>query len=522
VFYTFYSLIYNANNNANHQQTPQFMPTASSLLDTRRALGESSSKVFPVRIQIYHNGKQFKISPKDATTKEPIAATEAMYNKYKNNTCNCSTSRQLRDTINKELQKCNLIFEQLKTFSPDGFKKLYFSTSGIRRKAASTNLKELYEQKIASLIEYDKFATASNYRSSLNNILAFCKDTFKQSAEEVVLEDVTIDWLKQFERWNLKKGNNNIADLNSKNSQKKLKYHRLITAVRIGNRLGTVKCYIRCLQAIFNDAIAERLIASTAYPFGKRGYSVGGVQASKIALTEQQVLMLHNYNGKYNDAKDVWLWLYYGNGMNITDALHVKKADIFERDGNNWFYFRRKKTQFSLKESFEIQVWVSQHLQTMIDRSQQHNSPFVFDVLKESMSAEERFDAVQVFKKNINQRLRSLSKVLGFHINLKYARSTFATMLRDKGTPVAIISKLLGHSSIQTTEIYLSSLPNNTAKEAAKELENIWLSEQTKKAVIEIASLEQFVKAKQHSNKPKDVYDLEVIKEHLFPKPKIA
>lgn len=471
------------------------MASASSLLDTRRPLGEPTSKVFPMRIQIYHNGKQFKISPKDEETKEPLSATTTIYDKYKNDKCNCSASRKLKKQVDKELQKCNEIFNVLKSFSPDGFKKLYNSQSGIRRKATTTLLKELFNQKIAVLIENEKFNTASNYRSSLNNILAFCREFYKQSPDDVVLEDVTVDWLNQFQRWNLTKGNNNIADPNSKNSKKKLKYHRIINGVRTGNQLGTVKCYVRCLQSIFNDAIAERLIASTAYPFGKRQYSVGGVAASKQALTQEQVTTLQAYDGRYNDVRDMWLFLYYGNGMNITDAMHIKWKDIYSRDGGEWFTFRRKKTQFSLKESFPITVFVSSHVKKILHRNNGNNSPYVFNVLKATMNPQEQHKTILLFKGNVNQRLKSLGKQLGFHINLKMARATFATMLRDRGTPIAVISKLLGHSSIATTEIYLASLPNDKAKEAAKELEEIWINSEAKNAIIGIDKFTREVKA---------------------------
>jgi integrase len=99
------------------------------------------------------------------------------------------------------------------------------------------------------------------------------------------------------------------------------------------------------------------------------------------------------------------------------------------------------------------------------------------------MTPEQKHEATLLFKKNMNQRCAALGRELGFKLSLKMARATFATMLRDKGTPIAVISKLLGHASISTTEIYLASLPSSKSKEAANVLEDIWKSSEMKEAM---------------------------------------
>ena len=54
-------------------------------------------------------------------------------------------------------------------------------------------------------------------------------------------------------------------------------------------------------------------------------------------------------------------------------------------------------------------------------------------------------------------------KVIGEKLNIGkittyVARHTYATVLRNEGVPVSIISPMLGHTSITTTEIYLADL----------------------------------------------------------------
>ena len=62
--------------------------------------------------------------------------------------------------------------------------------------------------------------------------------------------------------------------------------------------------------------------------------------------------------------------------------------------------------------------------------------------------------------------LKSFALLLAFHT----ARHTYATVLKREGVNVALISESLGHSNIQTTQIYLDSFENSQIDEAMKHL----------------------------------------------------
>ena len=61
---------------------------------------------------------------------------------------------------------------------------------------------------------------------------------------------------------------------------------------------------------------------------------------------------------------------------------------------------------------------------------------------------------------------KSFALLLAFHV----ARHTYATVLKREGVNVALISESLGHSNIQTTQIYLDSFENSQIDEAMKHL----------------------------------------------------
>ena len=58
-------------------------------------------------------------------------------------------------------------------------------------------------------------------------------------------------------------------------------------------------------------------------------------------------------------------------------------------------------------------------------------------------------------RKSIYNICRQAGKKSGFHLAPHMLRRFFATSLLNKGVSLLIISRLLGHASIQTTEIYL-------------------------------------------------------------------
>ena len=56
----------------------------------------------------------------------------------------------------------------------------------------------------------------------------------------------------------------------------------------------------------------------------------------------------------------------------------------------------------------------------------------------------------------MNSYLKEIADVCGINKNLTFhmARHTFATMMLTKGVPVESVSKMLGHTSITTTQLY--------------------------------------------------------------------
>ena len=61
----------------------------------------------------------------------------------------------------------------------------------------------------------------------------------------------------------------------------------------------------------------------------------------------------------------------------------------------------------------------------------------------------------------------------GGKVTIHTLRHTFATRLVQNGVSLAKVSKLLGHASITTTEIYAHLAPNEASEEAMRVLNGL-------------------------------------------------
>ena len=76
--------------------------------------------------------------------------------------------------------------------------------------------------------------------------------------------------------------------------------------------------------------------------------------------------------------------------------------------------------------------------------------------------------------KKVNNGLKSICDALGLRTITTYnARHTMATVLRDEDMTAEQIQKLLGHSSVTTTQIYLDSLSKGVRSKSKTILEYV-------------------------------------------------
>lgn len=222
-------------------------------------------------------------------------------------------------------------------------------------------------------------------------------------------EQFTAEWLERYERWLLARG------------------------------LGTnsVVFHMRSLRAVYNRAVEQGLFpAAGSNPFRRR--LIKQVATRKRALPRETLRRiggadLSALHPKYALARDLFMFSFYTRGMSFVDMIYLRKSDV--RDGV--LTYRRKKTGQTLS------LRVEAPLQKIIDRYD-GDSPYVLPVL----TADDSYRAYRQQQRELNKFIRKIGELLGISEPLTFyvARHSWATLARDCGTPLTVISAGMGHT----------------------------------------------------------------------------
>lgn len=381
----------------------------SVLLDTRTVNKEGT---YPVKIKVYFQGKP-KYYPTGIcmSTKEELE--EVLESKSKKNI-------EIQDIIGKELSRIlkNVdILVERGTFS-------FSNLNNMLGKNIGGSLNKMISAKIKELENEEKFGTSAFYKGTLSLLKRYMK-------HDVPIKEVTVEWLNGLEKFILKTANQTTVAMNMRN-----------------------------IRAIMNIAKQVGVIRESDYPFGRGKYQIKEGSGKKKALNKKQLKAIAEYSdGSMTTEfyRDLWLFIYFCNGLNVADLISLKFSDI----QNGEISFIRKKTKDRTRDVKRIYAAITPEMYSIINKwgNDPKNSVYIFPFLKPSDSAWEHEKKKKNLTKLINKRMKMIGEKLNLgKITTYVARHTYATVLRNEGVPISIISPMLGHSSVTTTEIYLADL----------------------------------------------------------------
>ena len=381
----------------------------SVLLDTRTVNKEGT---YPVKIKVYFQGKP-KYYPTGIcmSTKEELE--EVLESKSKKNI-------EIQDIIGKELSRIlkNVdILVERGTFS-------FSNLNNMLGKNIGGSLNEMISAKIKELENEEKFGTSAFYKGTLSLLKRYIK-------HDVPINEVTVEWLNGLEKFILKTANQTTVAMNMRN-----------------------------IRATMNIAKQVGVIRESDYPFGRGKYQIKEGSGKKKALNKKQLKAIAEYSdGSMTTEfyRDLWLFIYFCNGLNVADLISLKFSDI----QNGEISFIRKKTKDRTRDVKRIYAAITPEMYSIINKwgNDPKKSVYIFPFLKPGDSAWEHEKKKKNLTKLINKRMKMIGEKLNLgKITTYVARHTYATVLRNEGVPISIISPMLGHSSVTTTEIYLADL----------------------------------------------------------------
>lgn len=214
-----------------------------------------------------------------------------------------------------------------------------------------------------------------------------------------------------------------------------------------GNSVNTIAKHLRQLRTLVNEAINQGYIHADAYPFRK--FKIKQEKGRHEFLTPDELRKLENlqvYDRRLRHVLDAFLFCCYV-GLRFSDFCQLSPANFIRVNGKRWLHFK------SIKTGVEIRLPL--HL--------------LFD--GKALSILERYEISDFANLGSNSEtnkalveLAALARIKK-HITYHTARHTCATLLIHQGVPITTVQKLLGHTSVKTTEIYSEILSNTIVKD---------------------------------------------------------
>lgn len=221
---------------------------------------------------------------------------------------------------------------------------------------------------------------------------------------------------------------------------------------------NSVSFYMRVLRAVYNKAVRQKLIEQQ-HPF--TDVYTGIDRTRKRAVSESIIAQLHRLELEEGSplalCRDMFIFSYCTRGMAFVDIAYLRKENL----QNGMICYARRKTGQLLS------VRIEPGIQRIIDRYASRERPYLFPLLS-STDAVMAYGEYQVALNTYNRFLGRLSKMLGSGVKLTSytSRHSLATAARNHNVPISVISQGMGHTSEQTTQIYLAMLENSVIDDA--------------------------------------------------------
>ena len=257
-------------------------------------------------------------------------------------------------------------------------------------------------------------STHKHYVVALNKIKLFIR--YQYHKDDIILDDLNYAFITKFEAY--------------------LKTIPFKTKVCSHN---TAINHIKKLKKVVNMAIANEWLLND--PFMKYKCSYTKTNRGYLTPSELQTLEEKTFTiPRLQKVLDIFIFCCY-TGLSWSDAEKLNTSDIkLGIDGEKWIIIYRKKTD---------------------TRSPIPILPQAMAIIEKYKNDPESIAKGRLLPLNSNQRMNGylkeiqdiceISKRLTMHL----ARHTFATTVTlANGVPIETVSKMLGHTSIKTTQIY--------------------------------------------------------------------
>lgn len=285
-------------------------------------------------------------------------------------------------------------------------------------------LRDAVHKKAPTTITFPAFArsaiNSSDKRDSTKENLLTTVGQLEQFRPGLDFADLTYTMLKDFETWLREQGKG----------------------------VNTVAKHLRQLRTLINEAINDGYMSADAYPFRK--FKIKQEKPQKPFLTPDELRKLEALqlaDQRQQHVLDAFLFCCY-TGLRYSDFRAMNTSNVVQINRSSWLCFTMQKTNITVRLPLVL-LFDGKAVQ-LLDRY-----PSVEDFAKLPGNADTNKILADIGVKS------KVKKHFTFHT----ARHTCATILVHQGVPITTVQKVLGHTSVKTTQIYSEVLADTIIRD---------------------------------------------------------
>lgn len=337
--------------------------------------------------------------------------------------------KRMNNYLEEEHARLTRLFGQVKT--AEDFKDIARQASLTDNDAPASathhhfGLLTYFDYQVSKKSDEGRSGLAAAYRSTRNSLARFLEN--KNLKIELVTERLVLDYRRFLER-------RGVCE-------------------------NTVCYYIRNFKSVYHYALDDGARATPKDPFGQVPTSPRSTEKRALKRSQMQAIKELDLNAfpTLKFYRDLYLFSFYAQGMSFVDISFLRKENL---TANSINYLRHKSGQ-------PVRIPLIPQLKEIIVRYASPDRDFIFPLLTtnsdKSMYTQYR-NKLRIFNYNLERIVEKLK--FSIALTTYTSRHTWATLAHDCGIPLAVISAGLGHTSEQTTAIYLKELDMEELKKA--------------------------------------------------------
>ena len=265
------------------------------------------------------------------------------------------------------------------------------------------DLVEGMREYISLLQKEGRYSSAKSYQDAMNSFIRY------SGTDRIPYTYINKDTLRRYEAYLLEKG-----------------------CMR-----NTVSTYIRRLRCIYNKAVENGEAAFIPSLFKGVFTGVESQRKKSLPLGDLNRLMTVPVKGEKLRKTQLALCLMFQyGGMSFVDFAHLNRGNI---------------------KNGILDTAEAMYKELAGERA--GGSGYLFPFLSGTKNGHEEYLEYNAALSRFNRNLKTLKEVAGIvsDVTSYTIRHSFAMALKEQNVPIEMISELLGHKSIKTTQIYLRS-----------------------------------------------------------------